>query len=168
MATTGRSELASRRSEVLGPMDYCGVLQFGGLGDTWLWGGKTGMLRVGPNRTAMISNMRAMAPGDMPDFAPSMRMALKSLVATPASIKHMIIISDGDPTPPPGGLLAQFATPSIKISTVAVGTHGAAGHQTLQNIATTTGGNYYVASNPTALPKIFPARGDACFASVGV
>jgi uncharacterized membrane protein/Mg-chelatase subunit ChlD len=141
--------------EVLGEMDYCGVLQFGSLGDSWLWGAPQGMLRVGPNRAGMINNMRAMAPGDMPDFAPSMQMALRSLVATPASIKHMIIISDGDPTPPPAGLLNQFSAAQIKISTVAVGTHGPAGHQTLQRIATTTGGNYYVASNPTALPKIF-------------
>lgn len=141
--------------EVLGPMDYCGVLQYGSLGDSWLWGSPQGMLRVGPNRQAMISNIRAMAPGDMPDFSPTMQMALKSLTATPASIKHMIIISDGDPTPPPGGLLSQFSNAQIKISTVAVGTHGPAGHQTLQRIATTTGGNYYVASNPTALPKIF-------------
>ncbi len=141
--------------EVLGPMDYCGVLQYNTLGDSWLWGGKVGMLRVGPNRSAMISNMRAMTPGDMPDFAPSMQMALKSLVATPASIKHMIIISDGDPTPPPQGVLTQFVANQIKISTVAVGAHGPAGHQTLQKIATTTGGNYYVATNPAALPKIF-------------
>ncbi len=141
--------------EVLGPMDYCGVLQYSGMGDAWLWGGKTGMLRVGPNRQAMITNMRAMAPGDMPDFTPSMQMALKSLVATPASIKHMIIISDGDPTPPNPAILVQFLASQIKISTVAVGTHGPAGNSTLRLIATTTGGNYYVASNPKALPKIF-------------
>lgn len=140
---------------VLGPMDYCGVLQYGGLGDSWLWGGQTGMLRVGPNKTAMLSSLRAMSPGDMPDFQPSMQMALRSLVNTPASIKHMIIISDGDPTPPAAGILTQFASNQIKISTVAVGSHGPAGHQTLQKIATTTGGNYYVASNPAALPKIF-------------
>ncbi|MEZ6135193.1 MAG: glutamine amidotransferase [Pirellulaceae bacterium] len=141
--------------EVLGPMDYCGVLQYGTLGDSWLWGGNNGMLRVGPNRAAMISRMRGMVPGDMPDFAPSMQMALRSLVNTPASVKHMIIISDGDPTPPPGGVLTQFAANQIKISTVAVGAHGPAGHQTLQKIATVTGGNYYVATNPAALPKIF-------------
>ncbi len=141
--------------EVLGPMDYCGVLEYSALGDRWLWGGNLGMLRVGPNRAAMISNMRAMVPGDMPAFQPSMQMALRSLVATPASIKHMIIISDGDPTPPASGVLSQFVSNQIKISTVAVGTHGPAGHQTLQKIATTTGGNYYVASNPAALPKIF-------------
>lgn len=141
--------------EVLGPMDFCGVLQYGTLGDSWLWGGQTGMLRVGENRAAMVSRMRNMVPGDMPSFQPSMQMALRSLVSTPASIKHMIIISDGDPTPPANGVLTQFAANQIKISTVAVGAHGPAGHQTLQNIATVTGGNYYVATNPTALPKIF-------------
>ncbi len=141
--------------EVLGPMDYCGVVVNTALGDAWLWGNQAGMLRVGPNRQAMISRMRGMAPGDMPDFQPAMQMALKSLVATPAAVKHMIIISDGDPTAPSAGILNQFASNQIKISTVAVGSHGQIGHQTLQNISTRTGGNYYVASNPTALPKIF-------------
>ncbi|RMF37597.1 MAG: VWA domain-containing protein [Planctomycetota bacterium] len=141
--------------EVLGPMDYCGVLQYGAVGDSWLWGGNTGMLRVGPNRQAMVNRMRRMTPGDMPAFQPSMQMALRSLVATPASIRHMIIISDGDPTPPSNGILNQFRAQNIKISTVAVGAHGPAGHATLQKIATQTGGNYYRAANPTALPKIF-------------
>jgi uncharacterized membrane protein len=141
--------------EVLGPMDYCGVLQYSSLGDTWLWGGQQGMLRVGPNRAAMVNRMRSMVPGDMPDFEPSMGMAVRSLKVVPASIKHMIIISDGDPTAPSNGILNQFVAEQIKISTVAVGAHGPAGHQTLQNIAVVTGGNYYVAKNPTALPKIF-------------
>ncbi|MCA9194245.1 MAG: VWA domain-containing protein [Planctomycetales bacterium] len=141
--------------EVLGPMDYCGVLQYGSLGDSWLWGGQQGMLRVGENRNAMIRRMRAMVPGDMPDFEPSMRLALNSLISTPASIKHMIIISDGDPTAPSNAILSGFSQAQIKISTVAVGAHGPAGHQILQKIATTTGGNYYVATNPQVLPKIF-------------
>ena len=150
-----QKRIARSAMEVLGPMDYCGVLQFTTLGDSWLWGGQVGMLRVGENRAAMINRLSTLTPQDMPDFEPSMRLALNSLVKTPASIKHMIIISDGDPTPPSAGIVAQYANNMIKISTVAVGAHGPAGHQTLQNIATKTGGNYYVASNPSALPKIF-------------
>lgn len=143
--------------EVLGPMDYCGVLtyQSGSGNDKWLWGGKLGMMRVSGNKQIMISRMRAMTPGDMPAFQPSMQMALRSLKNTPASLKHMIIISDGDPTPPTASVLQQFAAEGIKISTVAVGAHGPAGHGTLKNISTTTSGNYYEAKNPTALPKIF-------------
>ncbi|HBE68334.1 MAG TPA: hypothetical protein DDW52_09325, partial [Planctomycetaceae bacterium] len=143
--------------EVLGPMDYCGVVTYDqqtGV-DKWLWGGSTGMVRVQNNRQIMISRMRAMTPGDMPAFQPSMQLALRSLKATRASLKHMIIISDGDPTPPAGGVLSQFASMGVKISTVAVGAHGQVGHATLKNISNTTGGTYYEAKNPTALPKIF-------------
>lgn len=140
---------------VLGPMDYCGVLEYSNSGDKWLWGDKNGMLRVGPNRNAMMQRIRNMAMGDMPDFQSSMQMAIASLTAVNASLKHMIIISDGDPSPPSPGVINQFVNAQIKISTVAVGTHGPAGHQTLQDIAQQTGGNYYVATNATALPKIF-------------
>ena len=154
--------------EVLGPMDYCGVLQYATLGDSWLWGGKTGMLRVGPNRKAMISRMRNMTPGDMPAFQPSMQMAISSLSKTPASVKHMIIISDGDPTAPTPGVLNQFAAQQIKISTVAVGAHGQTGHKTLQDIATKTGGNYYVARNSAGVAQDLPKGSDASFQAIGL
>ncbi len=147
--------IAKSALEVLGPMDYCGVLQFDALGDKWMWGGKDGMLRVGQNRQVMRSRLMRMTPGDMPDFDPSMQMALASLKSLPAAMKHMIIISDGDPTPASNGVLNGFANAGIKISTVAVGAHGPAGHQELQRIANTTGGTYYVVTNPQALPKIF-------------
>nr|MCU0982387.1 glutamine amidotransferase [Pirellulaceae bacterium] len=97
-----------------------------------------------------------MMPGDMPDFDPGMRMALAGFNrVTEAAVKHMIIISDGDPTPPGFMTLAGFRQAGVKISTVAVGTHGPAGHTTLQNIANATGGQYYVVTNPKALPRIF-------------
>jgi uncharacterized membrane protein len=151
-----QKRIARAALEVLGPMDYCGVLEYGSLGqNNWLWGGQTGMLRVGENRSAMIGRLSRLTPQDMPDFEPSMRMALTSLANTPAAVKHMIIISDGDPSPPTGGVVQGFVKNQIKISTVAVGAHGPAGHQTLQKIATQTGGNYYVAANAAALPKIF-------------
>ncbi len=67
----------------------------------------------------------------------------------------MIVISDGDPSPASQAVLNGFATNSIKVSTVAVGAHGPAGHQELMRIANATGGNYYVVTNPNALPKIF-------------
>jgi uncharacterized membrane protein len=146
----GRSAL-----DVLGPMDYCGVLEYDMLGTKWMWGGRDGMLKVGPNRQAMRSQMSRMTPGDMPDFDPAMKMALNSLVITPASTKHMIVISDGDPTPSSPAVLAGFKKAQIKVSTVAVGAHGPAGHNELQRIANATGGNYYVVTNPSVLPKIF-------------
>ena len=142
--------------EALGPSDYCGVVQYDMSGDKWLWGtGSAGLLPVGPNKAMMKSKMNAMMPGDMPDFDSSLTLAMKGLKVTPASLKHMIVISDGDPTPASAGILAQYTAAKIKISTVAVGSHGPAGSNELRRIANKTGGNYYVVNNASALPKIF-------------
>ena len=142
--------------DALGPSDYCGVVQYDMSGDKWLWGtGSRGLLPVGPNKSMMKSKMNAMTPGDMPDFDSSLTLAMAGLKVTPASLKHMIVISDGDPTPASAGILAQYIAAKIKISTVAVGSHGAAGHSELKRIANKTSGNYYVVNNASALPKIF-------------
>jgi uncharacterized membrane protein len=146
--------IARAAIDVLGPMDYCGIVNFDNIAkDTWLW--DDGLSRVGENRTKMRARLSRMTPGDMPNFAPAMQMILTGLKSTKASVKHAIIISDGDPSAPSNALINQFAAARIKVSTVAVGAHGPAGHQILQKIAAVTGGNYYVASNPKALPKIF-------------
>lgn len=146
--------IARAAIDVLGPMDYCGVVNYDNVAqDTWLW--DDGLSRVGPNRSKMRARLSRMTPGDMPDFAPAMQMILSGLQKTDASVKHAIIISDGDPSEPTNAQINQFVRAKIKVSTVAVGSHGPAGHQILQKIAAATGGNYYVASNPKALPKIF-------------
>jgi uncharacterized membrane protein len=150
-----QKSIARAALDSLGPMDYCGVVQYDSAGNNWMWGDRMGLARVGENRSLMKARLSRMQPGDMPDFDSSLGMALTSLRNVPAAMKHMIIISDGDPTPPSAGVLAGYSNAGIKISTVAVGTHGPAGSQLLQKIAQSTGGNYYVASNPKVLPKIF-------------
>ncbi len=97
-----------------------------------------------------------MTPGDMPDFDPSLRLAAAAFTqCTEAAVKHMIVISDGDPSPASQSVLRTFQQLKVKITTVAVGAHGPAGHQELQRIATATGGKYYVVRNAEALPRIY-------------
>jgi hypothetical protein len=70
----------------------------------------------------------------------------------------MIIISDGDPSPPiygAGGAIPALKKLGVKISTVAIGTHGPPGSTPLQAIATQTGGKYYVVTNSRTLPRIY-------------
>ncbi len=151
-----QKKIAKDALDALGPMDYCGVVQYDMSGiNTWMWGGKNGLLQTGANRNMMRSRLSSMTPGDMPDFDSSLKLALTSLVANPASVKHMIVISDGDPTPPTSSVLNGYVAAGIKISTVAVGTHGPANSALLQKISQATGGNYYVANNPKVLPQIF-------------
>lgn len=141
----------------LGPMDYCGLIHWGPGKEEWLWGGKQGLVRVGDQRNKMMARVDRMTPGDMPDFEPGMKMALAGFNSPTvnASVKHMIIISDGDPSAPSTTTLKGFKQAGIKISTVAVGAHGAVGHNTLKSIADATGGKYYVVKNAKALPRIF-------------
>lgn len=141
--------------KVLGPMDYCGVVEWN-MGQTkWLWKKPNGMDKVLNNRPLMMKMVQRMTPGDMPDFNPSMQLALSGLMTTNASMKHCIIISDGDPSPPTNNLLTRYKNAGIKISTVAIGTHGPAGSTPLKDIANATGGKYYVVQNAKALPRIF-------------
>jgi hypothetical protein len=149
-------KVAQAAINALGPEDYCGVVYWGAGGDTWMWGGARGFLPVGANRATMLGRIGRMIPGDMPDFAPSMQLALNGFAQLPqAAVKHMIIISDGDPSPPPANLLAQFRNARIKVTTVAIGTHGAIDQQTMQTIARSTGGKYYNVKSAAALPKIY-------------
>ncbi len=151
-----QQRIATAAIDALGPADYAGVLHWGPGQDEWLWGKRDqGMMTVGPNRRAMIAALQKMTPGDMPYFDPAMKMALAGLAATPASIRHCIIISDGDPSDPSNKVISDFVAKEIKISTVAVAAHGPAESQRLNKIATATKGKYYQVNNPSALPQIF-------------
>lgn len=149
---------AKEAIKALGPMDYCGLIHwqdFAG-SDAWLWGTKgNGLIRVTGQRGGMLARLDRMAPGDMPDFNPAMKQSLAAFNTVKASVKHMIIISDGDPTPPSNAIINGYKAAGIKISTVAVGTHGPAGSTPLQKISAATGGKYYVVKNPKALPRIY-------------
>jgi uncharacterized membrane protein len=150
--------IAREALKTLGDQDYCGVVHWG-LREEWLWGGPRGMLKIGPYRQQMLARLDRMTPGDMPEFESSMVMAYKEFAKLPdAASKHMIIISDGDHAPPnygPKGAIAGLIKLGVKISTVAIGTHGPPGSTPLKNIATRTGGKYYVVTSAKTLPRIY-------------
>jgi len=145
--------IAREAVKALGPQDYCGVIHWNGV-EQWLWG--QGMLQVGQYREQMLARLDRMTPGDMPDFEPAMVLAKQGFDKVPtAAIKHMIIISDGDPSPPGSGIITKLKNMQVTISTVGVGTHGAPESQRLSAIASATGGKYWEVKNANALPRIF-------------
>jgi uncharacterized membrane protein len=145
--------IAQEALKALGSQDYCGVLHWNG-NDRWLW--EPGLLQIGDQREKMLARIARMSPSDMPEFGPSMEMARRAFAQlADAAVKHMIIISDGDPSPPSNKILNGLVAGKVTVSTVAVGAHGPAESQRLQQIATFTGGKYYQANSPNALPRIF-------------
>jgi len=139
----------------LGGADLAGVVHWTMQGDKWLWGGSKGLLQVGPNRKAMLASFGRMTPGDMPEFDPAMRMAVAALAQQKVAMKHCIIISDGDPTPPSSAVIQAFKDNNITCSTVAVESHGQTGSTQLRKIASATNGKYYEVLSGRALPSIY-------------
>lgn len=154
-----QKRIAIEAIDTLGPRDYAGLLTWQMTGDQWLWGqSKGGMIPVGPARGQMKARTDRLTVGDMPEFDPAMKLAAATFAKLDnpkPAIKHMIIISDGDPSPPTTATIKALQQQQVKVTTVAVGAHGPPGHQTMQKIANQTGGKYYVVRNPNALPKIY-------------
>ncbi len=147
--------IAREAIKTLGSQDYCGILHWSGT-QSWLWGKPAGMMKVGPNKNQMLARLDRMTPGDMPDFEPGMTMARDAFKKlTDAAVKHMIIISDGDPSAPSNGVINSLKAMQVKVSTVAIGAHGPAESGLLKKIANQTGGSYYAVNNPKMLPRIY-------------
>jgi len=136
--------------EVLSSRDLMGALAYGGRGEDWVF-----PLQPVGDKTQMRAALRAAMPGDMPDVGSTLGMAYQALRQANAAVKRVIIISDGDPQPPPGSLLKALAGAKISVSTVCIGPHGFNDQNMLKWIAKSTGGNYYYVTDPTKLPQIF-------------
>ncbi len=95
-----------------------------------------------------------LAFGDMPDFTPSFQMSLKSLKASDAGQRHMIVISDGDPQIPPDSLLKEYKEAGVTVSTVGVYPHSGMDTSRMQEISRKTGGRHYEVNTQAALAKL--------------
>ena len=141
--------------EALSRLDYVGIIeynwnnvQFNKLNASWAFP----MNQVG-DKSAAIAAAKQMTVGDMPSFQDSMQLAFDGLKGLRAGQRHVIIISDGDPSPPRAKLLDDYVNAKITVTTVMVAGHGGSG--TMKVVANKTGGRFYRITNPKNLPKIF-------------
>jgi len=146
-------ETAVAALKTLSRLDYFGVVGWGFNGFHW-----EVKMQQASDKDGIIRKIRAMQNADMFDYNPAMNMAYKALMATNASVRHMIIISDGDPAAPSAGLINRMRGAKITCSTVSIFPHGSMEVGTLKRIANQTGGTYWSLSKPgdeKMLPKIF-------------
>src|SRR5207248_9789348 len=119
--------------DTLGEHDKVGVLLYGGGGNHW------GLpLQEARDKDRIKSQIYALEPSDMPDFQDILNQAYVGLKNTDAAVKHVIVISDGDPQAPMPELLKAMAAGRITVSTVAVFPHtsgSGGGTGTLEEIA---------------------------------
>jgi uncharacterized membrane protein len=133
--------------EALGPQDEMGVLMWDGV-ERWLFE----LQAVGDKRD-LRRRIQGMNQGDLPSFQGLMSMAHKGLQKSSASLKHVIVFSDGDPGAPGDDLMAAMAGDRITVSTVLISGH--AGPDTMIQIAEQGRGRFYNVTSPAELPQIF-------------
>jgi uncharacterized membrane protein/Mg-chelatase subunit ChlD len=151
---TWAKRIAKEAIRVLGAQDEVGLIDYD-------WGaGKNGYqwvfeLTPAAQYDKLVPLINAASPGDMPDFHSPMQLALAGLQKSDAALKHLIVISDGDPSPPTPALVQQFIDSKVSISMVAINPHGGVDISIMQSIARQTGGRYYFPQDPAELPSIF-------------
>jgi len=145
-------EVAKASVDTISSRDYIGVLAY-----SWSPGGVTWEVpfQFAANKSAIKKRLERMAIGDMPDFDSTMKMAVRTLTDSDASQKHMIIVSDGDPSPPAPSVIQDMVRNKITCSTIGIGYGSHVMEQTLRDIASKTGGKFYPCRNPKLLPQIF-------------
>ena len=145
--------VAEAAIESLTSQDLVGILEYNNRtgGSSWSL-----PLQEAGNKRKALDSAASLSYGDMPSFSDSMTDALSSLRGADAGQKHIIIISDGDPAPPPMSLLDECAASKVSVSTVMVGGHGTPlDRRRMQTIASRTNGRFYDVSDPSSLPNIF-------------
>lgn len=146
------TEVAKASVDTISSRDYIGVLAY-----SWSPGGVNWEVpfQFASNKSAIKRRIDRMAIGDMPDFDSTMKMAVAALKDSDASQKHIIMISDGDPSPPMASVIQDMIRYQITCSTIGIGYGSHVIETTLRDIAGKTGGKFYPCRNPRLLPQIF-------------
>ena len=135
-------------AEMLGRRDFIGVVAF----DTeahWV----VPLQRNGTSSRTR-SRIRQLDANGGTDMMPGLQEGFRAIRGAPASIKHVIALTDGQ-TPPAAfnQLVAKMRQAGITTSGVAVGPD--ADRMLLSNIAKAGGGKFYYLLSPKAIPQIF-------------
>jgi uncharacterized membrane protein len=149
---TWGKRITNQAIRVLSGHDEVGVLVYDNENDVEQW-----LFRLTPaaNFPRLVTLVNRARIGDMPTFATTMEMGLAGLVNSDATVRRMLIISDGDPSAPTDKLLEACQQAMITVSTVTVSPHGETDTTSMKRIADATGGTAYTPDNPAELPAIF-------------
>lgn len=132
----------------LGDSDYIAVIAFDGMPYV------IADLQKAGNRTQIERSIAGIEAGGGTTMYPPMVKAYEMLHESRASLKHVIVLTDGESQPGDfEGITKKMADEKMTVSTVAAGEYidGAL----LQSIANAGRGRFYHVRNPTQIPQVF-------------
>lgn len=144
-------EVAISAVKTLSRLDLVGILAYD-------WGGtKDWVFPLAPvnDKAKVEAAIEQMQMGDMPSLHDHLQMAYNELVKCDAALKHVIVITDGDATPPSAQLLSDLAAAKITCTGVCIFPHSGMDSASLQQMASATNGRYYYVKDAQSLPQIF-------------
>jgi uncharacterized membrane protein len=107
------------------------------------------------DRAAVKEQIEKMSLGDPPTYAADLNAADQALTQTTASIKHIILLGDGDAHDNYEALIKSIHSHGITVSTVAVGAIGPGDAALMQAIAGWGHGRFYLSNSLQEVPQIF-------------
>ena len=134
--------------EMLNPFDRVGLLAFDA---DWQW---TVPITDAGEIPQIVADLASLQPGGGTVMYPALEEAYRAISASPAPLRHIIVLTDGLTNP--GGfetLVRKMARDKISVSTIAVGED--ADTALLRNIARWGGGRTYTTDDPRDVPQIF-------------
>jgi uncharacterized membrane protein len=140
-------DIAVGTLDALGAQDELGIVLWDG-SERWLF-----ELQPVGDKKALGRQIQSMNQGDLPTFQGVLTKALEALGKSSASMKHIIVFSDGDPAAPTPELMEEIVSQRITVSTVLIAGHF--GPQTMIAMADQGRGRFYDVRSPDALPQIF-------------
>ena len=151
---TWAKRITKQAIKVLGAKDEVGVVDFDGAGGSFTYKWVFPLTPAG-DYPKLVPLIEAAEPSDMPSFDDTFELALAGLKQSTAATKHIIVISDGDPSPPNPDLMKKIIAEKITVSTVTISPHGGQEIDAYRMVAESTGGRSYFPSDPARLPSIF-------------
>lgn len=142
-------EAALQTVELLNERDLLGVIGFDGAASFIV------PLEPLHDKQRVIDDIASIRSGGGTDIYPALERSVKALSESDASLRHIILMSDGMTA---DGAYQQLLTAAnrdehITVTSIAIGS--GADRQTMESFARWGGGNYYLVTDPTAIPAIF-------------
>jgi uncharacterized membrane protein len=112
------------------------------------------------NKAAIDKQLESATLGDPPSYLPFLQMGNDALLKTDATLKHIVILGDGDAseqnTQPVQDLLQSARAKGITTSAIGVDVHGNPQWMSyMQDLARWGGGRFYESNNPSQVPQLF-------------
>ncbi len=141
-------EAAIRSVELLYPTDQVGVVAFD---DSASWAAPVAEAR---DRAAVIEAIAGIGRGGGTDILAGVQAVAEVLPRVDASLKHVILLTDGgaDPTGIPELVQRMYEEQGITLSTIGIGSDAA---PFLEDLAELGGGRYHFTADPSSIPQIF-------------